>query len=296
MHSSIFKNTKPFVKLLVLFGMSLALLLVASGVQTVLLLSGGGMEDPDMLRWSQLISQLLMFALPVVLLILFFEDDGKGFLKADFRGRSWYRALVGVVMLVLLLPAIDVVTEWNEGWHFGDGVGGTIEEMLRKVSDQSKRVIELFLMQEGVGNLFFNLVVVALVPAVCEELFFRCGVQQTLQEWFGNRHWAVVVAAVIFSLAHFDVFGFVPRVLLGLLLGYLYVYSGSMVVNMSVHFVNNALIVVLYYLNTIGVTSIDPEDLPSIGWVWTAVCAVAAIFLFYVTFLHKGTGCEREGR
>ena len=289
MHTSIFKNTKPLVKLLALFGMSLALLLVASGIQTVMMFSGSGMEDPDMLRWSQLISQLLMFALPVVLFILFFEDDGRAFLKADFHGRSWYMALAGVAMLLLLIPAIDLVTEWNKAWHFGAGVGGTIEELLRKLSEQSEHIIELFLTQTGVGNLLFNLVVVALVPAVCEELFFRCGVQQTLQQWFGNRHWAVLVAAVIFSLAHFDVFGFVPRVILGVLLGYLYVYSGSLLVNVCVHFTNNAVIVVIYYLNTIGATSIDPENMPSIGWVWTALCVIAAVALFYVTFIHRRT-------
>ena len=283
-----FKGTKPFVKLVVLLAMSLALLLVASGIQVVMMQGGASVDDPDSLRVMQTIAQLLMFVLPVVLYVLFYESSGKSFLKADFGGRSWLQALVGVVILVLLVPTIDVLANWNDGWHFGEGVGKTIEELLRTITKENNRIVESLVVQDGVGNFVLNLLVIALVPAICEELFFRCGIQQALTEWFRNPHWAIVVAAIIFSLAHGDVFGFVPRVLMGVVLGYLFYYSRSLVVNMCAHFANNAIIVVLYYLNTKGVMDVDPNDLPSIGTVWTCLCFVAAVIAFVVTFVWKG--------
>ncbi|MEJ7662013.1 MAG: CPBP family intramembrane glutamic endopeptidase [Hymenobacter sp.] len=90
------------------------------------------------------------------------------------------------------------------------------------------------------GRLLVGLVVIAIVPAVAEELVFRGGVQRNLVAWFGSRHVGVWLAAAIFSAIHVQFFGFVPRFVLGLVLGYLYEWSGNILVSMAAHFTQNA--------------------------------------------------------
>ena len=89
---------------------------------------------------------------------------------------------------------------------------------------------------------------IAILPAVGEELVFRGLIQRHLNEWFRNGHLAVLVTSVIFSLVHFQVYSFLPRFFLGLLLGYMMLYGRSVWYPIIAHFINNAIGVVFYYL------------------------------------------------
>lgn len=284
MHKAIFPNTKPFLRLLALLGMFVGMLLVASGLMVIVPLSGGDIMATRTMLWMQCLSQLLTFLVPVILFVLFYESDTRTFLKADFGRRSWIQALAAMAITLLLVPAIDVVTQWNDGWHFAE----PLEGILREITERSQKLIESFMADATVAGLIINILVIALVPAVCEELFFRCVVQQTFHKWFKNAHVAIVVTAIVFSMAHGEVYAFVPRVVMGLLLGYLFYYGRSVVANICAHFLNNATIVVLYFLYQRGVIGFAPDELPSVGWLWNVLFILAAAFLFYVTFLRRG--------
>ncbi len=283
MHKAIFPKAKPYQRLLALLGMFVGMLLVASGITVVVPLSGGDIMETRTLLWIQCLSQLLTFLVPVALFVLFYENDGRTYLKCDFGGCSWLQALAAMAITLLLVPAIDLVTQWNEGWHFAE----PLESTLREISDRSQRLIESFMADTSVTGLILNIIIIAIVPAVCEELFFRGVVQQTLRKWFKNTHVAILVTAIVFSLAHGEVYAFVPRVVMGLVLGYLFHYGRSMVVNVCVHFLNNATIVVMYFLFNRGIIGFAPDDIPSFGWWWTVLFVIAAASLFSVTFLRK---------
>lgn len=283
MHTPIFPQTKPVLKLLAFLGMFIGMLLVASCLTLLVPLFGGDITATRTLLWVQCGTQLLTFLLPVVLFVLFYESDERGFLKSDFGGRSWTQALAGMAIMLLLVPVIDVVTQWNDGWHFSE----PLEGILREITERSQKIIEAFMSDATVTGLILNILVIALVPAVCEELFFRCVVQQTFHKWFKNGHVAILVTAILFSIAHGEIYAFVPRVVMGVVLGYLFYYGRSVVVNICAHFLNNALIVVLFFLYHRDIIGFSPEELPSVGWLWNIVFMVAAGFLFYVTFLRK---------
>jgi hypothetical protein len=162
-----------------------------------------------------------------------------------------------------------------------------LEGILREITERNQKLLESFFSQVGVGNLILNILILAVVPAVCEELFFRSVVQQTMHKWFKNAHVAIFVTAILFSLAHGEIYAFVPRAIIGVILGYLFYYSGSVVVNICAHFLNNALIVVLYFLYYREIIGFSPDELPSMGWIWTIVFVLVAAFLFYVTILRE---------
>lgn len=266
-----------------MLALSLGMLLIASLPDVVLAVAGVDIKSRPVLMWSQGITQLLTFLVPVLLMtLIYYRGRQREYYRLDFSGPKWGNAFAGVVVLLLLLPAIDWFTVWNDSWNLG-----RVGEMLRSLQNMTEGVVEQMMSTSTVGGLLVNLLVVALIPAVCEEVFFRAGIQNLLQRWFKNGHAAIWVTALIFSLVHGEVFSFMPRFLIGAVLGYLYVCSGSILPNMLAHFVNNAIVVVVYWLVARGVLDIDPEAPLAVGETLTACCTLAAIAVFGVTFGKK---------
>lgn len=271
------------MQLLVMLALSLGMLLVASLPEVVLVAAGVDVMSRPAVMWIQAFTQLLTFLVPVLLMtLIYYRGRQREYYRLEFSGRKWYYALVGVVSLLLLMPAIDWLTVWNDSWNLG-----RVGEMLRSLQDVTEGLVEEMMSTTTVGGLLVNLLVVALIPAVCEEVFFRAGIQNLLQRWFKNGHAAIWVTALIFSLGHGEVFAFVPRFLMGAVLGYLYVYSGSLLPNMLTHFFNNAFVVVAYWLVARGVLDIDPEAPLAVGALLTACCTLAAVAVLVVSLGKK---------
>ena len=271
------------MQMLVMVGISLFLMLVAMIPLVIYGLAGGDMNSASTNMIVVAASQVLMFLLPPVLMVRwYYSEERRGFWKLDFSGNRWLLALAGVVVMLLLSPLTDWLSTWNGTWSFGP-----LTDNLRAMQEKSENEMASLLGTTTVGGLLFNLLVVAVVPAVCEEAFFRVGLQSLFYRWTGNAHAAVWVTAVIFSLIHLEMFSFMPRLLMGAVLGYLYVYGGSLLVNMAAHFINNATLVVLYWLYSNGLSPVDPTGNLMIGWPVTVCCTLAALTLFYTTFIMK---------
>lgn len=267
--------------LLVLAMLSLALMVLSVVIGVALGVPDGGESGTRSLFivWNA-ITQVFTFGLPPVIVArMYYRDEVRSFLRFDVSGRNWLLGLAGVVVLMLLMPLTDWLSVWNDGWHWS-GMWEAVERELRRVGEMSQTMVELTLRE---CHPLLSLLCVALVPAICEELFFRAGVQNLLQRWFKNPHAAVWVTAALFSLAHGELFAFLPRFLLGALLGYLYVGGGSLVVNVLVHFVNNAIVVILFWLAT-PESGFDPMAPLGVGWTVTLACSLAAVMLMVVTF------------
>ncbi len=280
--SFFFKDSKPLAQLVGLFFLFLLGLIVVGGAQSIIPIGG---DSPSAIRGQlafQACSQLLMFFLPAWLFAVLFHGGAASFHKLYADGRSWLLGLIAVVVFLLLMPLNDFLTWWNGSWHFG-----ALENLLRSYADAAAGTVEKLLSLTTMGDLLLQLLVVALIPALCEEFFFRGAIQQTLQRWFGNVHAAILATALFFSLAHGDAYGLVPRFLLGLVLGYLFFLSGSMVVNVCAHFFNNAMVVVMYYLYHTGVLSMSPAEPLRLPWLTVLLCTLAALLLFIVYFVKK---------
>lgn len=278
------------MQLLVLLALALGMLTFVSILSIPLFLPGLDNISTLVMMVVQALTQVLSFVVPVLLMVyIYYRGQQREFLRCDFTGRKWLLGLVGMIIMVLMVPVNDWLTVWNSGWNLG-----AMGEIMRSIQDVTEGLVEDMLSGTSVGRLLANLLVVALVPAVCEELFFRGGIQNLLVRWIsgdGRRGWGVHVgiwlSAIIFSLGHGEIFSFMPRVLMGAVLGYLYVYSGSLLPNMLAHFANNALVVVLYWLSSRGVVDIDPNAPLQFGVLLTVCCTLAAVALFYVTFTKK---------
>ncbi len=137
----------------------------------------------------------------------------------------------------------------------------------------------------SVGEFVLGFVVIAVVAGFCEELLFRGIIQTELYRGTKNIHVAVWAAAFLFSAIHFQFFGFVPRLLLGALFGYLYYWSGNIFVPMFAHLVNNGFSVIMVYLNQQGIVDIDVESTDAVA-PWPAI-VVFALLACVLTFYFK---------
>lgn len=128
--------------------------------------------------------------------------------------------------------------------------------------EQNETLTKFLLMGTGYGDLMLNLFIVAVLPAFCEEFFFRGFLQRVLMKWFKDAHLSILIAAVVFSAFHFDAVNFLPRFLLGAMLGYLFYWTGSLWLPIIAHFLHNAQIVLLMFVvnNVKGTSGLGDMD------------------------------------
>ena len=212
------------------------------------------------MKIGQGISSIFMFVVPP---IVYYFITRKEHQMRDLGLRRlsppWWLILIGVALMFVSVPLSTRLTTWNESMDFG-GIFAKLEEYLKLLEDTAQAATEKLLDVDSIGGLLFNLVVIALIPAIGEELTFRGVLQQSLTRKM-NPHVAIILSAAIFSFIHFQFYGFLPRMFLGILMGYMFYITNSLWTSMLMHFVNNGATVVLYYLNNIGVI----EDAESFG-------------------------------
>lgn len=173
--------------------------------------------------------------------------------------------LIGVVLMFVSIPVTATLTTWNESMSLG-GVLSQLEELMKRLEETAQAATEKMLNVNTFGGLLLNLLIIALIPAIGEEMTFRGVLQQSLTRRM-NPHIAIFLSAAIFSFIHFQFYGFLPRMFLGLLLGYMFYITGSLWTSMLMHFVNNGAAVVLYYLDNKGIIE-DAEHFGETQSVW----------------------------
>ena len=206
-------------------------------------------------------------------------------------GATWWPAAAGLV-IICSVPFLSALVAWNAAVHFPGPLHG-FELWARGMEDQAAGLTKFLTDFNSPGRLLVGLVVIAIVPAVAEELVFRGGVQRNLVVWFNSRHVGVWLAAAIFSAIHVQFFGFVPRFVLGLVLGYLYEWSGNILVSMAAHFTQNAFQLILLYLaqGKQLPSAFDPDSTQALPWPPVLISAVLTAGLLY--WLHQRWAAAR---
>ena len=209
------------------------------------------------MKVAQTISAIGTFILPAFLFSKLIADDATAFLKINTPPKI--SSLFAVVLLmVAMLPLINWMAAWNSRMIFPEFLSG-LEQWMKNAEADAKQLTEAFLRMETITDLFVNLFIVAFLAALSEELMFRGVIQRLLTDWVKNKHLAIWITAIIFSAFHFQFYGFIPRMALGALLGYLFMWSESLWLPIFAHFMNNAMAVVVQYLIVKGSVSADIE-------------------------------------
>lgn len=210
----------------------------------------------------------------------------KGFDRVDpvswltSKSISPIMAIVVTLVVITFMAPNSIFIEWNANFIFPEFLK-EFGAWAREREDLATELTRFFTTFESPGEFLFGLVVIAILPAIGEELVFRGMIQPELYRATGNHHIAIWVAAIIFSAFHMQFFGFIPRVLLGALFGYLYAWSGNFWMPVIGHFVNNGFSVIMMYLYQLGVIEVDLDSPEAAPWILVIPATVIFVALMY---------------
>lgn len=208
------------------------------------------------LKALQSIAAIIVFILPAILIARFVFRNTQETLKLNYWGKPTTYLFI-VFALFASMPWMNVVITWNANIELPTA----IESVFRGMEENGEHSIELMLSGNTWGSLLLNLILIALIPAIGEELFFRGIIQGIIQKYTRNAHVAVIASAIIFSAIHFQFYGFIPRMLLGAFFGYLVVYTQSLGPAIWAHFINNAMGVTAHFMAKKGVIDQNIDEL-----------------------------------
>src|SRR5690554_5215227 len=203
--------------------------------------------------------------------------------------------------VLLLLPLLfgfimfnSLFIYWNMHVDFPEFMSGFEEWALLKEKEMMK--ITLYLTDFGnVGEFLVGVLVIGVLAGIGEEYLFRGVLQPKLHHYTGNAHAGIWIAAFIFSAIHFQFYGFLPRLMLGALFGYLYLYSGSLVYPIIAHILNNALTVIAVYLNKLGMIEFEIEGAAEMEWYYI-LFGIGLFLISFRAFTSKSGNITLDGR
>jgi len=234
---------------------------------------------------AQTISAFGTFLAPALLFAYCASKEWFSYNKAD---QIVSPPLVGyvVVLSLFILPLVAFLGKLNEQILLPDFMQN-IETWMQKMEEANKVFVQTLTANSTIFRLVVNIFVVALLPALFEEFLFRGTLQQFFSKWFADKHVAILVTAFIFSAIHLQFYGFLPRFLLGIYLGYLFVWSNSLWLPIIAHFMHNANSLILNYSaqqRGIDLESLDPSQFSGFypAVLFCTFCVVTGIY-----FLRK---------
>ena len=199
------------------------------------------------LKFLQLFQSLGLFVVPSIILFNVFKRPNSYFVCLN-RKPLWIIVMVIFVIVIVSLPLSNYLAEWNAGIKLS-GVFKNAEIWMKEKELSAEALTKAFLNVTNITGLFTNIIIMALIPAIGEEFLFRGVFQNIFTSLFNNVHIAIIFTGILFSSLHLQFYGFIPRMLLGVLFGYLFVWSGNIWYPVIAHFFNNAIIVIYYYIN-----------------------------------------------
>ncbi|MGM9476525.1 lysostaphin resistance A-like protein [Pedobacter sp. GSP4] len=228
----------------------------------------------------QIFSSIGTFILPPIALALTERRKVTSFYS--FKQPKFVLLVMVLVIMIVSMPFMEWTVIWNQKMVLPKFLRYVEAWMKEKEALGMKITMQLITVRSNL-DFIVNLIMIAVLPAIGEELMFRGGVQRSLNRAFNNPHAAIWISAIIFSAIHLQFYGFVPRMLLGAGFGYLYYYSGSIWYAILAHFLNNAYAVCAAYYMQLHHMPLNKADEP-IGFPWYGylISAIITIALFKI--------------
>lgn len=290
----------PFRKLIFTVGMMLTISFLLSLLSFLLIKIFFGIDlfsnqnyldnlhDPlivNSLKLLQILSGSLgLFIIPSLISAYFFDEKPISYLHLNKRILLFSLLLV-LFISIASMPVINWLVSLNSHLSLPAPLY-QLELWMRNSENQAARITEAFLRGETLNTLWFNIFIIALLPAIGEELLFRGILQRIFTQMLKNAHAAIIITSIIFSAFHFQFYGFLPRMVLGIFLGYLLIWSGSLWLPIAAHFLNNAIAVFLVHLHNQNKLGFNPDTLGTLPderfyfWLCFFVIIILLILLY----------------
>jgi len=227
-----------------------------------------------------------LIAIPMLYLIAIEKQNALSWITR--RSTSLIMVAVTTIIVISFMVVNSVFIEWNANFVFPEFLR-EFGEWARERETQAEELTKFFTTFNSTGDFLFGLLVIAILPAIGEELVFRGMLQPELFRFSGNQHLAVWISAIVFSAFHMQFYGFVPRMFLGALFGYLYLWSENLLLPIIAHFINNGFSVLMMYLYQQGIITTDMESAEAAPLSMVFVFAFIFSALLYYFKKHHAT-------
>lgn len=297
-----FKELSPIVKLFVIICVLVISLIIANVIGIILVMPifkigifqfMNIIQTKDynnhlyvnLMKYLQIWQTIGLFIIPAILAVYLINDNVNSYMKLN-KKTSIISLLLALLIVFTSMPLIEWMVDLNSRLILPHQLKA-LEDWMKATENEAGVITKVFLNVSTTKGLFLNIFMIALLPAIGEEFMFRGLVLTFIKNWSNKTHLAVWISAIIFSMIHFQFYGFVPRMMLGALLGYLFVWSGSIWVSVFAHFINNGTAVISSYLVS---NKFIPKDIDEIVTsktdntlflILSIISAAILIYLFY---------------
>jgi len=278
-----------FVSLIVVMALGLFAAIPFFEIDIWSYLGGGEPAPADLrfIRYLQAVSHVGLFIIPSVFFAIVVSHRPLHFMHAARRPAFW-TVVICVMIMLAALPAVNYLNQLNQKMVLPDALK-SIEIWMRSAEDTAAEMVKKILVMHSWQDILFNLFLIAVLPAIGEEFIFRGILQKQFTQWTKNRHLAVIITAILFSAMHLQFFSFLPRLWLGIVLGYMLVYSGNIWYPVLAHFFNNAAALFVFYYYGMDELSTSLENLGTGPYALTlAVSSLVVIIALFVAFRRAG--------
>ncbi len=245
----------------------------------------GDSANLSVLKFYQVIYSTGMFIIPPFIIAYLVHNKVSAYLFLT-KKVLLSQILLASICIVVALPLINLLADINAHLQLPQFLSG-VEQWMKEAELQAEQVTKKFLVMDTPYDLFINLIVIAVIPAFGEELLFRGVIQRIFSKLTNNVHWGIFISAFIFAALHMQFFGFLPRIAMGMLFGYLLIWTRSLWVPILAHLVNNGMAVCVSYFINKGQL---PEDVEKIGgsgigiWFSGIVSLIAVGSLLFILY------------
>lgn len=252
-------------------------------------------QSTDTLRVLQLMQAICLFLLPACLCAYLFNAKPLAYLKIN-RPIDLKFLLFSILLILAVQPFISFLGYYNNQIMLPASMSG-IEFWMRDSEDKAGKLMEQLLTTNSPFIFAFNIFVIAIIAGITEEFFFRGSIQQIFKRICKNGHLAVWITAFIFSFIHFQFYGFFPRLILGAILGYLFLWSGNLWISVIVHAINNlmAILIFQFYHGTPQYEKLESFGTGNTLWITIVSVVISGSIMFLLSKQYVKNNAEELG-
>lgn len=220
-------------------------------------------------RLSQFVSMIFAILAPACVFLYLTQKNSISYLTEN-KKVNLRIFLFAILIIITIQPLIGVVGEWNMNLKLPESLA-TAEKFMKDMENKAGEISKILLSDYSVKGFLLNSIIIVLLPAIAEELLFRGVLCKLFFEKWNRVHLAVWISAIIFSAIHFQFFGFVPRLILGAVLGYSFLYTRNILVPITIHFANNMMALILQAFSDNSIIDSQPEEFGSNFPAWVVI-------------------------
>jgi membrane protease YdiL (CAAX protease family) len=244
------------------------------------------------LKVAQIVSSFGTFIVPAFVFALLASRNRANYLQVNKLGKL-STMLLGGLLMWSALPLINYLAELNSHMQLPSFMH-SIEVWMKDSEQKADALTNAFMGYQTFWGFLVNLFMIGLLAAVAEEIFFRAVLQKIMINWTKSIHWGIWITGFLFSFFHFEFYGFLPRMLMGVYLGYLFVWSKSLWIPIFAHFLNNATAVLFSYLEE---RNIVPKTIDQLGTdnsqiIYVIASTIVVALIIFIIYRSENKGSE----